>query len=137
MDMHDISNMRYMHWGYTYVKYRQMFSICIDAAYADGEDMRMPHICRCKAYGYAKNMYFYCFFQLRSENSWSRIFDPYHPTLSSVTTTYGTIRRPVILYVVSDALFVTLRAGAGKDRFAYSLTVVHFWKVVNNQKIGS
>ncbi|EKR7356836.1 hypothetical protein P9A26_003740 [Salmonella enterica] len=26
---------------------------------------------------------------------------------------------------------------AGKDRFAYSLTVVHFRKVVNTQKIGS
>ncbi|HCN9527384.1 TPA: hypothetical protein N6828_004877 [Escherichia coli] len=26
---------------------------------------------------------------------------------------------------------------AGKDRFAYSLTVVHFRKTVNTQKIGS
>lgn len=68
MDMHGISDMRYMHRGYAYVKYRQMFSICIDAAYADGEDMRMPRICRYQACGYAKNMQFYCFFQLRSEN---------------------------------------------------------------------
>ena len=73
MDMHGISDMRYMHRGYAYVKYRQMFSICIDAAYADGEDMRMPRICRYQACGYAKNMQFYCFFQLRSENLQSRI----------------------------------------------------------------
>ena len=71
--MHGISDMRYMHRGYAYVKYRQMFSICIDAAYADGEDMRMPRICRYQACGYAKNMQFYCFFQLRSENLQSRI----------------------------------------------------------------
>ena len=73
MDMHGISDMRYMHRGYAYVKYRQMFSICIDAAYADGEDMRMPRICRYQACGYAKNMQFYCFFQLRSENLQLRI----------------------------------------------------------------
>nr|ECI0985744.1 hypothetical protein [Salmonella enterica] len=38
----------------------------------------------------------------------------FHPALSPLTTTYAIIRRPVILYVVSDTLFVTLRAGAGK-----------------------
>ena len=30
-----------------------MFGICIYRAYADGEYMRMPYLCRCQAYGYA------------------------------------------------------------------------------------
>ncbi|AUN65313.1 TPA: hypothetical protein MIU03_27150 [Klebsiella pneumoniae] len=39
-----------------YVQYRQMFGICIDMAYADGEYMRMLYLCRCHAYGYPSHM---------------------------------------------------------------------------------
>ncbi|RTO45357.1 hypothetical protein EKN74_23130 [Enterobacter ludwigii] len=42
-----------MHRVCAYVQYRQMFGICIYRAYADGEYMRMPYLCRCQAYGYA------------------------------------------------------------------------------------
>lgn len=48
-----------------YAKYRQMFSICIDVTYADGEDMRMPNLCRCMAYGYVQPILFLLF--LRSD----------------------------------------------------------------------
>ncbi|HBW8278011.1 TPA: hypothetical protein MFL73_004809 [Klebsiella pneumoniae] len=31
--------------------------VCIGKAYADGEDMRMSDLCRCRAYGYALHIY--------------------------------------------------------------------------------
>ncbi|ATX99289.1 hypothetical protein AM349_24695 (plasmid) [Citrobacter freundii] len=52
-------------------------------------------------------------------------------------TTYATLSAELssICCVNSSLSDQVLRGG--KDRFAYSLTVVHFRKVVNRQKIGS
>ncbi|WP_167878406.1 hypothetical protein, partial [Klebsiella pneumoniae] len=46
---------------YDYVQYMQMQSICIVIAYADGKYMRMPHLCRCPAYGYVEPMLYSLF----------------------------------------------------------------------------
>lgn len=97
----------------------------------------MPRICRCQAYGYVQHMYFSLFPRADPKNT--------SPGSSSSSPAR---RDPVTQDVAaqSDALatrccVMTLpcdpaRRGR-KDRFAYSVCVVHFRKVVNRQKIGS
>ncbi|MDU6133077.1 MAG: hypothetical protein E6639_25740 [Klebsiella pneumoniae] len=122
---------------YDYVQYMQMQSICIVIAYADGKYMRMPHLCRCPAYGYVEPMLYSLF---------SRSDPKKGSPGSSILSTLP--RAPVTQDVAAQSTAVATRccvmnlpcdpARRGrKDRFAYSLTVVHFRKVVNRQKIGS
>lgn len=137
MDMHDISDMRYMHRVCAYVKYRQMFSICIYVVYADGEDMRMPHICRWQAYGYTKHRLssFFSSEDPKKGRVGSAGIDPvlHTPSTQDVAALSSAVAtRCCVMTLPCDPA----RRGR-KDRFAYSLTVVHFRKVVNRQKIGS
>lgn len=100
-------------------------------------DMRIPDICRCQAYGYV--MYRLLTLFLRE--------DPKKGSPGSSSS--SPVRRdPVTQDVAAQSAAVATRccvtnlpcdpARRGrKDRFAYSLTVVHFRKVVNRQKIGS
>lgn len=97
----------------------------------------MPAICRCQAYGYAQHMHASLFFKEDPEKG-----GPGSSSSSPVR------RDPVTQDVAAQSAAVATRccvmtlpcdpARRGrKDRFAYSLTVVHFRKVVNRQKIGS
>ncbi|MCJ5325236.1 hypothetical protein LPI77_25130 [Klebsiella pneumoniae] len=122
---------------YDYVQYMQMQSICIVIAYADGKYMRMPHLCRCPAYGYVEPMLYSLF---------SRS-DPKKASPGSSTTPparSGPASQDVaVLSADCDAICCVPALpryparGSGFWRFAYSLTVVHFRKVVICQKIGS
>ncbi|HEJ0033448.1 hypothetical protein VKY17_27960 [Klebsiella variicola] len=114
---------------YDYVQYMQMQSICIVIAYADGKYMRMPHLCRCPAYGYVEPMLYSLF---------SRS-DPKKGSSGSAGATLarsGTATQDVAVFSVEndaiccvsplprDCLLTTI-----KGRFAYSLAVVHFRKL--------
>ncbi|WP_224359684.1 hypothetical protein [Klebsiella quasipneumoniae] len=122
---------------YDYVQYMQMQSICIVIAYADGKYMRMPHLCRCPAYGYVEPMLYSLF---------SRS-DPKKGSSGSLRTPparSGPATQDVaVLSADCDAICCVpplprdRPLTTGKGRFAYSLTVVHFRKVVICQKIGS
>lgn len=97
----------------------------------------MPHICRCQAYGYVQHMYF-------------SLFPREDPEIVRTGSAGNAPARcnPVTQDVAAQSAAVATRCcvmtlpcdparRGGKDRFAYSLTVVHFRKVVNRQKIGS
>lgn len=72
-----------------------------------------------------------------SEKRQSRIFDPYHPALNSVTTTCATLSAELSsIYCVNPSLSDQAHRGE-KGRFVYSLTVVHFRKVLLCRKVGS
>ncbi|EFB6885331.1 hypothetical protein FOM81_20620 [Escherichia coli] len=122
---------------YDYVQYMQMQSICIVIAYADGKYMRMPHLCRCPAYGYVEPMLYSLF---------SRS-DPKKARDGSAASPPGRCR-PLTQYVAvpsaaPDAICCVPplprdpARSVQKGRFAYSLTVVHFRKPANMQKTGS
>lgn len=94
-------------------------------------------ICRCRAYGYVQPMLGSLFFHA----------DPKKGSPGSSSSS-PVCRDPVTQDVAAQSAAVATRccvmnlpcdpARRGrKDRFAYSLTVVHFRKVVNRQKIGS
>lgn len=57
----------------------QMVRICVCHEYADVRHMDMFSLCN------------FLSFPFRSDFWWNRIFEPYHPALSSVTTTYATL----------------------------------------------
>ncbi|HBX7631212.1 TPA: hypothetical protein MIC22_28970 [Klebsiella pneumoniae] len=111
--------------------------VCIGVTYADGKHMRMSALCRCVAYGYAAHILFSHFFTA----------DPKTPSSGSLRTPpahSGPATQDVAVFpAVSDpiccvpALPRYPARGSGFWRFAYSLTVVHFRKVVICQKIGS
>lgn len=126
-----------LHRVCAYPKYMQMYSVCIGDAYADVMDMRMPDLCRCQAYGYV--MYRLLTLFLRedpekvspgSSSSSPARRDPVTQDVASSSTKMAT------RYCVMNLPCDPARRGR-KDRFAYSLTVVHFRKLVNRQKIGS
>ncbi|MDU3756552.1 MAG: hypothetical protein E7G34_24195 [Klebsiella pneumoniae] len=109
----------------------QMFRICIDVAYADGEYMRIPYLCRCQAYGYALHI-------LSSLLSRS---DPKKASSGSLRTPparSGPATQDVAVFpsdndaiccvppLPRDRPLTTL-----KGRCGYSLTVVHFRKPGN------
>ncbi|ECZ6346556.1 hypothetical protein F8W51_23195 [Salmonella enterica] len=122
---------------YDYVQYMQMQSICIVIAYADGKYMRMPHLCRCPAYGYVEPMLYSLFSRSdpKKASSGSLRTPPAHS---------GPATQDVAVFLADDDArccvpplprnrpLTTL-----KGRFAYSLTVVHFRKLWNNIKVGS
>ncbi|EGT4307344.1 hypothetical protein AUM89_21260 [Cronobacter sakazakii] len=122
---------------YDYVQYMQMQSICIVIAYADGKYMRMPHLCRCPAYGYVEPM-LYSLFSRSDPKKASSGSASAPPGSSGPETQYlavfsaGCNAICCVPPLPRDRLLTT-----GKRRFAYSLTVVHFRKLHKVRKVGS
>ncbi|HBT3012378.1 TPA: hypothetical protein MBE92_005038 [Klebsiella pneumoniae] len=122
---------------YDYVQYMQMQSICIVIAYADGKYMRMPHLCRCPAYGYVEPMLYSLF--SRSDPKKGSSGSAFRPPARC-----GPATQDVAVFSAGCDAICCVPAlpryparGSGFWRFAYSLTVVHFRKVVIRKKIGS
>ncbi|MCU4144683.1 hypothetical protein JKF61_19910 [Klebsiella quasipneumoniae] len=122
---------------YDYVQYMQMQSICIVIAYADGKYMRMPHLCRCPAYGYVEPMLYSLF--SRSDPKKASSGSASAPTARSGPETQDV----AVLSAAYDAICCVpplprdRPLSTLKGRCGYSLTVVHFRKVVICRKIGS
>ncbi|HBR4059561.1 TPA: hypothetical protein ACH2L6_004051 [Klebsiella pneumoniae] len=122
---------------YDYVQYMQMQSICIVIAYADGKYMRMPHLCRCPAYGYVEPM-LYSLFSRSDPKKASSGSASAPPGRSGPETQYLAVLSAgcnaicCVPPLPRDRLLTT-----GKRRFAYSLTVVHFRKLHKVRKVGS
>ncbi|HHK9703064.1 TPA: hypothetical protein ACQZI0_005217 [Klebsiella pneumoniae] len=122
---------------YDYVQYMQMQSICIVIAYADGKYMRMPHLCRCPAYGYVEPM-LYSLFSRSDPKKASSGSDSAPPGRSGPAT------QDVAVFPADDDAICCvpplprdLPLTTGKRRFAYSLRVVHFRKLHKVRKVGS
>ncbi|EMR2427787.1 hypothetical protein WJD80_005120 [Klebsiella pneumoniae] len=122
---------------YDYVQYMQMQSICIAIAYADGKYMRMPHLCRCPAYGYVEPMLYSLF--SRSDPKKGSSGSAFRPPARSGPATQDVAVFPAVCDPICcvPPLPRNRPLTTGKRRFAYSLTVVHFRKVVISQKVGS
>ncbi|MBL6016053.1 hypothetical protein [Klebsiella pneumoniae] len=122
---------------YDYVQYMQMQSICIVIAYADGKYMRMPHLCRCPAYGYVEPM-LYSLFSRSDPKKASSGSASAPPGSSGPETQYlavfsaGCNAICCVPPLPRDRLLTT-----GKRRFTYSLTVVNFRKLHKVRKVGS
>ncbi|AZH23304.1 hypothetical protein DSN96_28565 (plasmid) [Klebsiella pneumoniae] len=114
---------------YDYVQYMQMQSICIVIAYADGKYMRMPHLCRCPAYGYVEPMLYSLF--SRSDPKKASSGSASAPPTRSVQKTQDV----AVFTADSDAICCVSPLPCDrplttlKGRFAYSLAVVHFRKL--------
>ncbi|HEN3726503.1 TPA: hypothetical protein ACNMS5_005126 [Klebsiella pneumoniae] len=122
---------------YDYVQYMQMQSICIVIAYADGKYMRMPHLCRCPAYGYVEPMLYSLF--SRSDPKKGSSGSASAPPTRSVQKTQDV----AVFTADSDAICCVSPLPCDrplttlKGRFAYSLAVVHFRKLRKARKVGS
>ncbi|EIW8894287.1 hypothetical protein BJQ45_27320 [Klebsiella pneumoniae] len=122
---------------YDYVQYMQMQSICIVIAYADGKYMRMPHLCRCPAYGYVEPM-LYSLFSRSDPKKGSSGSAGTPPARSGPAT-----QDVAVLMAEIDAIYCV--PPLPRDRpltpikgcCGYSVTVVHFRKVVIRRKVGS
>ncbi|EPK0412766.1 hypothetical protein NO966_004819 [Citrobacter freundii] len=122
---------------YDYVQYMQMQSICIVIAYADGKYMRMPHLCRCPAYGYVEPMLYSLFSRSdpKKASSGSAFLPPARCgplTQDVVGLSADAATRCCVSPLPRDRPLTTL-----KGRFAYSLTVVYFRKLGIAIKVGS
>ncbi|ENZ7812464.1 hypothetical protein ACG9YB_005483 [Klebsiella pneumoniae] len=122
---------------YDYVQYMQMQSICIVIAYADGKYMRMPHLCRCPAYGYVEPM-LYSLFSRSDPKKASSGSDSAPPARSGPITQY------VAVYSATDDAICCVPPLPRdrpltpiKGRCGYFVCVVHFRKLRNNRKVGS
>ncbi|WP_181945722.1 hypothetical protein [Klebsiella pneumoniae] len=122
---------------YDYVQYMQMQSICIVIAYADGKYMRMPHLCRCPAYGYVEPMLYSLFSRSDPKKGSSGSSFP-SPGLS------GPLTQDVAVYsAADDAICCVIPLPRDrpltpiKGRCGYSLTVVYFRKLGIAIKVGS
>ncbi|MCL2986278.1 hypothetical protein L6P17_16500 [Klebsiella pneumoniae] len=111
--------------------------VCIGVTYADDWHMHMSALCRCAAYGYAVHILFSHFSTADPKNTSSG-------SLRTPPARSGLITQYVAVYSAADDAIccVTLLPRdrpltTGKRRFACSLTVVHFRKVVIRKKIGS
>ncbi|PXJ17100.1 hypothetical protein DMR11_26360 [Klebsiella pneumoniae] len=109
----------------------------IGVTYADDWHMRMSALCRCAAYGYAVHILLSHFSTADPKNTSSgSAFRP--PVRSGAETQDVAVfsadhdARCCVPPLPRDRPLTT-----GKRRFAYSLTVVHFRKVVIRKKIGS
>ncbi|PXK03389.1 hypothetical protein DMR34_29045 [Klebsiella variicola] len=122
---------------YDYVQYMQMQSICIVIAYADGKYMRMSGLCRCGAYGYVEPM-LYSLFSRSDPKKGSSGSAGALPARSGPET-----QDVAVLSAAYDAICCVpplprdRPLSTLKGRCGYSLTVVHFRKVVICRKIGS
>ncbi|EPK8192850.1 hypothetical protein LV071_004999 [Escherichia coli] len=116
---------------YDYVQYMQMQSICIVIAYADDKYMRMPHLCRCPAYGYVEPM-LYSLFSRSDPKKGSPGSASAPPARSGQETQYVAVFAAnddaicCVPPLPRDRPLTTL-----KELCGYSLTVVHFRKVMN------
>ncbi|HAI7639024.1 TPA: hypothetical protein HJ285_004701 [Escherichia coli] len=122
---------------YDYVQYMQMQSICIVIAYADGKYMRMPHLCRCPAYGYVEPMLYSLFSRSDpKKGSYGSAFRPparCGPATQDVAVfSAGCDAICCVLPLPRDRPLTTI-----KGRYGYSVCVVHFRKLRNNIKVGS
>ncbi|HGK4833503.1 TPA: hypothetical protein ACJ2XU_005285 [Klebsiella pneumoniae] len=114
-----------------------MLSICIVIAYADGKYMRMPHLCRCPAYGYVEPMLYSLFSRSdpKKASSGSSFASPARsgPATQDVAVFPADHdARCCVPPLPRDRPLTT-----GKRRFAYSLTVIHFRKLSKARKVGS
>ena len=121
---------------YDYVQYMQMQSICIVIAYADGKYMRMPHLCRCPAYGYVEPMLYSLFSRSDpKKGSSGSAFRP--PTRSGQETQHVQLHKlKILLYSVYSLPRDPARSSKNPG-FADFLIVVDFRKPLNNGKVGS
>ncbi|EPO5483609.1 hypothetical protein ACUB3D_005265 [Klebsiella pneumoniae] len=122
---------------YDYVQYMQMQSICIVIAYADGKYMRMPHLCRCPAYGYVEPM-LYSLFSRSDPKKASSGSAGALPALSGQETQYLAVLSAgcnaicCVPPLPRDRPLTPI-----KGRCGYFVCVVHFRKLHKVRKVGS
>ncbi|UNC63198.1 hypothetical protein CAY71_26050 (plasmid) [Klebsiella pneumoniae] len=111
--------------------------VCIGVTYADDWHMHMSALCRCAAYGYAVHILFSHFSTADPKNTSSG-------SLRTPPAHSGPATQDVAVFPAKDDAICCVPPlprdrplTTGKRRFAYSLTVVHFRKVVIRKKIGS
>ncbi|HBZ3397864.1 TPA: hypothetical protein MG647_24295 [Klebsiella pneumoniae] len=111
--------------------------VCIGVTYADDWHMHMSALCRCAAYGYAVHILFSHFSTADPKNTSSG-------SASAPTARSGPETQDVaVLSAAYDAICCVpplprdRPLSTLKGRCGYSLTVVHFRKVVICRKIGS
>ncbi|HFE3326943.1 TPA: hypothetical protein ACF3GW_004509, partial [Escherichia coli] len=106
-------------------------------AYADGKYMRMPHLCRCPAYGYVEPMLYSLF--SRSDPKKASPGSAFRPparcgpaTQDVAVFSAGCDAICCVLPLPRDRPLTTI-----KGRYGYFVCVVHFRKLWNNIKVGS
>lgn len=103
-----------LHRVCAYVQYRQMFNICIVMSYADGKDMRMSDLCRCRAYGYALHIYSSLFSRSDPKKGSSGSSSPTLPPGGHETQDVLCLQLDFLLYVVFIPFPVTGRSAPEK-----------------------